>query len=98
MITNGETPIRAELRRYFREVLKPARSQQEVQSRRRVQLSRTGEVLTSDEMVQRIEQAEVERLQDKKREGERSEGEVCKMKRPQSIHWKKLCIARNAGR
>lgn len=66
MITNGETPIRAELRRYFREVLKPARSQQEVQSRRRVQLSRTGEVLTSDEMVQRIEQAEVERLQDKK--------------------------------
>ena len=57
---NGETPLRAELRGYFREVLKPS-EQNKTQRRRRIELSCTGEVLTSDEVLERIEQEDVEK-------------------------------------
>ena len=64
-----ETPIRAELRGYFREVLKPNDGQQIAKRRRRVELSCTGEVLTSDEVVERIERADAERAAKKKSGG-----------------------------
>ena len=56
----GETPIRTELRCYFREVLKPSSEQQSTR-RRRIELSCAGEVLTSDEVVERIEKADAEK-------------------------------------
>ena len=57
----SETPIRTELRGYFCEVLKPAPGYQKMQRRRRVELSCTGEVLTSDEVLERLEKAVADR-------------------------------------
>ena len=64
-----ETPIRTELRGYFCEVLKPAEGQQKTKRRRRVELSCVGEVLTNDEVVERIERADAERAAKKKSGG-----------------------------
>ena len=61
-----ETPIRAELRGYFRDVLRPAHEGNKSQRRRRVEMSCVGEVLTSDEVVQRIERANEERAAKKR--------------------------------
>ena len=57
---NSETQLQAELRGYFREVLKPS-GQNETQRCRRIELCCTGEVLTSDEVLERIEQADVQK-------------------------------------
>ena len=67
-----ETPIRAELRGYFCEVLKPAEGQRKTKRHRRVQLSCVGGVLTSDEVVERIERTDAERAA-KRRPVERKE-------------------------
>ena len=65
----SETPIRTELRGYFCEVLKPAPGCQKTQRRRRVELSCTGEILTSDEVIERIERAVVDREAKKRGKG-----------------------------
>ena len=70
-LTHCETPIRSELRGYFRAVLKPAEGQQKSKRHRRVELSCTGEVLTSDEVVERIERADAERAAKKKSGGKK---------------------------
>ena len=67
-----ETPIRAELCGYFREVLKPAEGQQKTKRRCRVELSCVGEVLTNDEVVERIERV-MQREPQKRRAVERKE-------------------------
>ena len=56
----GETPIRVELRAYFVKVLQPA-DKRGAQRRRRVELNDHGEVLTSDQVLERLEQAEAEK-------------------------------------
>ena len=68
-----ETPIRAELHSYFREVLKPPEGQQKTKRRCRVELSCVGEVLTNDEVVERIERADAESHKKEERWKERKE-------------------------
>ena len=70
----SETPIRRELRVYFCEVLKPAAGCQKTQRRRRVELSCTGEVLTSDEVLERIEKADADREARKRGKGKKGKG------------------------
>ena len=65
----SETPICTELRGYFCEVLKPAPGYQKTQRRRRVELSCTGEVLTSDEVLERLEKAVADREAKKRVKG-----------------------------
>ena len=71
--TSSETPIRVELRvelrGYFRELLKPS-DQQKPQKRRRVQLQCTGEVLTSDEVLERLERADADKAEAEKAKAE----------------------------
>lgn len=55
-----ETPIRIELRAFFVQALKPAEKLGE-RRRRKVELSDHGEVLTSDEVLQRLEKADDEK-------------------------------------
>ena len=64
-INKGETPIRAELRGYFREVLRPASGRSKPQRRRRIELCCAGEVLTSDEVVERMERADARKAAEK---------------------------------
>ena len=64
-INKGETPIRAELRGYFREVLRPASGRSKPQRRRRIELCCAGEVLTSDEVVERMERAVARKVAEK---------------------------------
>ena len=62
-IHTSETPIRTELRCYFRDVLKP-RSEQQSTRCRRIELScAAGVILTSYEVVERIKKADAKRLQ-----------------------------------
>ena len=70
-LTHCETPIRSELRSYFRAVLKPVKGHQKSKRRRRVELSCVEEVLTSDEVVERIERADAERAAKKKSGGKK---------------------------
>ena len=53
-----QTPIRVELRVYFVRALKPSDEGKTTRRRRRVELSDFGEVLTSDEVLQRLQEAE----------------------------------------
>ena len=55
-----ETPVWVELRAYFVNALKPA-DKKTARRRRRVELSDLGEVLTNDEVLERLEQAEAEK-------------------------------------
>lgn len=55
-----ETPVRIELRAYFVNALKPAENTK-VRRRRRVELSDLGEVLTNDEVLDRLETADAEK-------------------------------------
>ena len=62
-----ETPLRTELREYFCGVLRPVSGpHQKPQRRRMVRLHCTGEVLTNDEVLERLEQADIERASKKK--------------------------------
>ena len=65
----GETPIRVELRAYFVKALQPADKPQGMRRRRRVELSDYGEVLTNDQVLERLEQADVEK---KRKEAEKA--------------------------
>ncbi len=58
----GKTPIRVELRAYFVQALQPADKRLGTRRRRRVELSDHGEVLTSDQVLERLEQAEAEKV------------------------------------
>ena len=60
-----ETPLRTELRVYFSKVLKPA-DQGPRQRRRKINVHCVGEVLTSDEVLERLEQADAEKASKKK--------------------------------
>ena len=60
-----ETPIRVELRAFFVQELRPPDGVQKVRRRCRVELSDLGEVLTSDEVVERLELAEAEKAKKK---------------------------------
>ena len=72
-VHHQETPIRAELRGYFREMLRPACDASKSQRRRRVELRCVGEVLTSDEVTERLQRADAERAA-RKRKGRKSKG------------------------
>ena len=61
MRIQGETPIRVELRAYFVQALQPADKRPGTRRRRRVELSDAGEVLTSDQVLERLEQADAEK-------------------------------------
>ena len=61
-----ETPLRKELREYFRDALKPTEGAAQRQKRRMVKVNTVGEVLTSDEVIERLEQADAERAAKKK--------------------------------
>lgn len=61
----AQTPIRVELRAFFVDVLRPAAGNKKVRRRRRVELSDFGEVLTSDEVLERLEQTEAEKRKKK---------------------------------
>ncbi len=63
-IAGSETPIRVELRAFFVQALKPA-EKKGPRRRRRVELSDYGEVLTSDEVLEQLEQAEAEKQKKK---------------------------------
>ena len=78
-----ETPIRAELRGYFCEVLKPAEGQRKTKRHRRVQLSCVGGVLTSDEVVERIERTDAERAAKKKTCGKKGKNAQASKSRKQ---------------
>ena len=78
---HSETLIRTELRGYFREVLKPNDGQQKPKRRPRVELSCTGEVLTSDGVVERIERADAERAAKKKSGGKKGKNTQSSMSR-----------------
>ena len=64
-INDGDTPIHAVLRGYFREVLRPARGRSKPQRCRRIELCCAGEVLTSDEVVERMERAVARKVAEK---------------------------------
>ena len=68
----SETPDRTELRSYFCEILKPAAGCQKTQKRRRIELSCTGDILTSDEVLEKIEKADALRAA-KKKKGKQSQ-------------------------
>ncbi len=63
-IAGSETPIRVELRAFFVQALKPA-EKKGPRRRRRVELSDYGEVLTCDEVLERLELAEAEKQKKK---------------------------------
>lgn len=60
--STAETPIRVELRGYFQQLLKAA-EKDKPQRRQRIQLQCTGELLTSDEVLERLEKAEAEKAE-----------------------------------
>ena len=64
-INDGEAPIRAELRGYFWEVLRPARGRSKPQRCCRIELCCAGEMLTSDEVVERMERADARKAAEK---------------------------------
>ena len=64
-INNGDTPIHAMLRGYFREELRPASGRSKPQRCRRIELCCAGEVLTSDEVVERMERAVARKVAEK---------------------------------
>ena len=68
----NETPLRTELREYFRKALMPSEKPPR-QQRRRVELSCAGEVLTSDEVTERIQNADREREKAKKTKKKRKD-------------------------
>ena len=74
-----ETPLRTELRGYFREALKPDSSHQTTQKCRRVRLQCEGELLTSDEVFERLEQADKERAAKKSGRRKKKDQPVSKM-------------------
>ena len=61
-----QTPIRVELRAFFVRALRPADGEKRVRRRRRVELGTCGEVLTQDEVFERLEKADLEK--EKKKE------------------------------
>ena len=91
-----ESPVRVELRAYFVNALKPA-DKKTAQRRRRVKLSDLGEVLTNDEVLERLEQAEAEK-QKKTEEGSREEENEKPVRvLVQSLKILKMCTAANVG-
>ena len=56
----GKTPIKVELRAYFVKASQPA-EKRGAWRRRRVELNDHGEVLTSDQVLERLEHAEAEK-------------------------------------
>lgn len=56
-----ETPIRVELRAFFVQALRPAEGEKRPRRRKRIELSDLGEVLTSDEVLERLEATEHEK-------------------------------------
>ena len=64
-INDGEAPIRAELRGYFWEVLRPASGRSKPQRCCRIELCCAGEMLTSDEVVERMERADARKAAEK---------------------------------
>lgn len=64
----SETPIQVELRGYFCKFLKPS-EKQKPQRRQRIQLQCTGEVSTSDEVLDRMEKADSDKAAQKERKG-----------------------------
>ena len=71
----GGTPIRVELRAYFVKALQPADKRLGERRRRRVELSDHGEVLTSDQVLERLEQAEAEKARKAEEEKARKAAE-----------------------
>ena len=73
-VGENETPLRTELREYFRKALMPSEKPSK-QRKRRVELSCAGEVLTNDEVMERIQNADREKeaaKKSKKRKGKQS--------------------------
>ena len=52
---------------YFREVLKPSDASQRAEKQQHVELSCVGEILTSDEVLEKIEKADDERAAKRKK-------------------------------
>ena len=65
-IIQGETSLCTELRGYFSEVLKPSQ-QTKLRKRRRIELKCHGEVLTSDEVIEGLEEVDKRKAAEKKR-------------------------------
>ena len=63
----SQTPIQIELCGYFREVLKPSDASQRAQKWQRVELSCAGEILTSDKVLEKKENADAERAAKRKK-------------------------------
>lgn len=85
-----ETPLRAELRKCFIEAIKPTEEAKKPQRRQRINTIHYGEALTSDEVLERLKEEEMEKKKRKvkNREVERKAQERRRPgHRPQRIHW-----------
>ena len=60
-IGSHQTPVRIELRAYFVRALKPCNESRVRRRRRRVELADIGEVITEDEVVERLQKADAEK-------------------------------------
>ena len=83
-----ETPLRTELRKCFIEAIKPTEAEKKTQRKQRINTIHYGEALTSDEVLERLKEEEMEKKKSagmKNREGERKAQE--RRHRPQRIQW-----------
>ena len=66
-----ETPLRTELRKCFIEAIKPTEAEKKPQRKQRINTIHYGEALTSDEVLERLKEEEMEK---KKRRDEKQRG------------------------